>query len=114
MNFVRHQQQQKIAEELEIRLEATCIGWLSVSHRLELRSLIVDLCCSTNGFELYRIENKAVFGARESLTKFKNNLKRRKFLEDKLTSSRIMALNKAARDLLLSKIAYIFFYILLQ
>ena len=108
MNFVRHQQQQKIAEELEIRLEATCIGGLSVSHRLELRSLIVDLCCSTNGFELNRLENKTVFVARESLTKFKNNLKRRKFLEDKLTSSRIMALNKAARDLLLSKIAYIF------
>ena len=108
MNFVRHQQQQKIAEELEIRLEATCISGLSVSHRLELRRLIVDLCCSTDGLELHRLENKTIFVVHESLTKVKNNLKRRKFLKDELTSTRIMTLNKAARDLLLSKIAYIF------
>ena len=94
-------------EALEDALEAACGGILQITHRLELRRLVISLW--------YDAAVKKQGGANQNdieplkaLTNFRANLRRRKKASDILTSSRLMEIPEPARAILLSDIAFVF------
>ena len=94
-------------EALEDAFEGACGGNLQITHRLELRRLVISLWYDKEKKKQSTTDQTDVEPLK-ALTNFKANLKRRKKTSGSLTSSRLMEVPEPACAILIAAIAYTF------